>query len=236
MAELSGIRTLKQVVDGLLFKSSEPKENYMRFYQMAIDAYRDLRLFHSTDKVWLKCVPDSLNRIDFPSDMLQFVSLSVPINGLLYTLTREDLIVPTVTGTAPNETLDATDGEGVDVNKGYYQAYWARGGVNQEGYFTVDYNNRKIILSNVDRTEVVLCYVSNGVSSTNSYVPVTAVPAIEAYIMWKDKFYQRDTLPNIDYYFKQYEYECDRLDVLTEPTLDEIADAIRSTYTRLPKR
>jgi hypothetical protein len=236
MADTKGVKTIKQVVDGLLALKRASNGEYFRYYQMAINAYRELRLFHINERAFIKLTMDALNRVTLPDDFISFLSLSVPNNGKLYTLTRDDLIIPTKSGTAPSQTLDATDGEGVPINSIAYAGYMMRGGVNQDGYYTFDWENRQIILNGCERGEVILGYVSSGVSTTSTYVPAQAVPAIEKFIMWNDKMYMDEAPAKIDYYKSLYDEEIDKLRMLEMPTFDEFRDEILRNMTPLPRR
>ena len=49
MADSVALRELKEVVNKTLWKSKRPSSEFLRFYEFAIDGYRDLRLNHANE-------------------------------------------------------------------------------------------------------------------------------------------------------------------------------------------
>jgi hypothetical protein len=239
MADTSGTRTLEDVVQILLVKTRRNESDYDLFLQLAIDGYRELRLHHVREGVKVvKKTPTSINTVDYPSDYISFVAIGVPLNGKLWTLSREDEIITTTTLSGGQETLDSSKGEGVDIPDYAWAGYGASGGNNIEGYYTLDDINRRIVLNSVTKTEVLLYYVSSGTDLTGTtYVPTKYVPALEAYIMYEDIKFDR----NIPSRIKQDLFrEWQRLSIMAAevdlPTLSEIRDEILKTTYPLPRR
>ena len=231
-----GVVTLNAIVKNALWQAKRPSSDKARFYEFAYRGYRELRLHHVQEGVKLsKLTPDAINCIDFPEDMIDFVGIGVHVNGKLSLLTRNDDIIITTTLVGAVETQDNDSGEDVDIYDSNTDGYYAKGGVNYDGYYKVDWENRRIMLNSVTRTEVVLAYVSSGTNATGeTYIPVKYEPALIAYIMWQDSRYDDKRIAIAQYYETQYIKEIQNLD--EGPTLQEYLDVLYSTYTLLPSR
>ena len=231
-----GVVTLNAIVKNALWQAKRPSSDKARFYEFAYRGYRELRLHHVQEGVKLsKLTPDAINCIDFPEDMIDFVGIGVHVNGKLSLLTRNDDIIITTTLVGAVETQDNDSGEDVDIYDSNTDGYYAKGGVNYDGYYKVDWENRRIMLNSVTRTEVVLAYVSSGTNATgDTYIPVKYEPALIAYIMWQDSRYDDKRIAIAQYYETQYIKEIQNLD--EGPTLQEYLDVLYSTYTLLPSR
>jgi hypothetical protein len=228
---INALQTLDAVINKVFLKSKRPLEEKTRFIEFAIDGYRYLNL--STIKNGFKIVkiaPNALNRYNFPSDMEEFVGIGVPYGGTIWPLTRKDGIITTTTTVLGEETLDSTDGEGVDLPTAQSDTVYSEGGVNAYGYYTVDEGEREFIIVSSSLTEVLLSYISSGISNTDvTYIPSKCIPSLEAYILWQDKVY---TLPADLNVSREYERlfrdrirELNRIGV---SSLEEMADAWRT--------
>ena len=233
MAETSGVKTLNRVVDEFLLKTGRDKDNYFKYEQFAIDAMRDMRMLYLRGVVkWAKLTISALKTISFPSDYVSFVGVCVPINGQFWFLTEKQNLVITTTGA----TLDATAGEGVDITDEFLIGYPASGGVNSEGYYKIDERNRRIFINSCDSDTVVLLYNSSGVNTSgDTYIPVRAVDAIEAYILYKDAIYSADFNKSA-LYERNYFNAVDKLKYIESPTLYELRDALYEVISPLAQR
>jgi hypothetical protein len=231
-----GVVTLKQIVKSALWQAKRPPSDYRMFYELAYRGYRELRLHHVQEGVrYAKLTPNSINCVDFPEDLVEFVGIGVPVNGKLVPLTRNDDIVITTTLVGAVETQNSTSGEGVDIIDSNTTGFYAKGGINYDGYYKVDWENRRIMLNSVTRTEVILAYVSSGTNAEGeTYVPVKYEPALIAYIVWQDSRYDDKRIAIAQYFEQQYNKEILNLD--EGPTLQELLDTWISTYSDLPKR
>ena len=234
--DTEGLVTLKSIVQSALWQGKRDKGNYFRFFELAVDGLRELRLHHVKEGVKLtKVTPGLLNEVDFPEDMIDFIAIGVPVDGKFVSFTRDNDIILTTTLDGLIETQDEDVGEGVNVSDKISYGLNARGGVNLDGYYNIDYQNRRILLNSTTRTDVVLAYSSSGVSvSGETYVPVKYKGALLAWIIWQDARYDEKKLKLSEYYELQYNKEVLRLD--EGYTIDEYLDALMSTYTMLPKR
>lgn len=235
---INALQTLRTVVNELLLRSGVSEEEKPIYYDAAIEG---LRLFNMTiirdGVVTAKKTPNSLNRIAFPSDMEDFVGLGVPVSGEVVWLTRNDKIVPTTSTSDGDEVLDSTAGEGVELVTAQLETLQARGGVNYEGYYTINWQNRKIIVNANKQTELILAYKSNGIqTSTETYVPARCVPALKAYILYTvtvtNPLSSESLVARYKMNWMDWERRLRRMEMFT---LQEFEDMLFSTRTLLPK-
>ena len=233
MAETSGLKTLKQVVEEFLLLSKRPKDEYFRFFQFAINGLRQLRVLHMKGTAkWDKLTLSANGTIAMPDDYVSFIGVVVPIAGQFWYLTEKEQLVITTTG----GVIDPDEGEGVNIRDGSYGGYPDSGGRNREGYFKIDEPNRRIWINSTDRTEVTLLYMSSGVnlSGTDTYVPVRAVDALHKYILNEDAIF---TNPNMaPFYALEKTKAIDILKYIEGPSAMEFKDVLYSLMNPLAKR
>lgn len=236
MIHTEGVTTLKNIVKLALKQGKRRPSDEPFFYELAYRGYRELRLHHVQEGVrFAKLTPDVINCVNFPEDLVDFVGIGVHVNGKLVLLTRDDDIIITTTLVGAVETQSSTSGEGVDILDSNTTGFYAKGGVNYDGYYKVDWENRRIMLNSVTRTEVILAYVSSGTNATGeTYVPVKYEPALIAYIVWQDSRYDDKRIAIAQYFEQQYKNEIMNLD--EGPTLQELLDTWISTYSDLSRR
>jgi hypothetical protein len=207
MANISSLYTLDQIVNEVLLTIPEyqrSERDYDRFLNFAVSGVRYLRLHVTKDgKNLVKIVPNAINRYDFPPDMESFIGLGVPANGKIWWLTRNDEIVTTKTVVGIDESLDTEDEEGIDLPTAQYNNWAATGGVNLQGYYTLDYEEREIIINSNQRSELLLAYVSSGINDTSiSYIPAKYNEAIKAWILLQDIVADRNISESIKREYK----------------------------------
>ena len=231
-----GLVSLKALVQSALWQAKRPPSDYRRFFEFAYRGYRELRLHHVQEGVkFVKATPSTINTINFPEDMVDFVGIGVPVSGKVIWLTRDDDIVITTTLVGALETQDSDAEEGVDILDAAATNLYTKGGINLDGYYKIDWENRRIMLNSVTRTEVILAYRSSGVSVTGeTYIPVKFENVLIAWIMWQDCRFDNLKVQINEYFHQQYKDELVMLD--EGPTLQELLDTLYSTYTILPQR
>ena len=234
MAEISGLKTLKQVVEELIQSSERSESDYFRFLQHTIRGFKEAKMIHLNGFTKIaKLTVTDIKTVDLPADYMSFVAVVVPISGTYWVLTEKEELVYSQTGAA----LDADDEEGVDVNDAYTITYGARGGINKQGYIKLDEVNNRIIINKIeaDKTEVMLIYVSTGIneSGTDTYVPDRIVPMLHFYTLYKDALYHSKPF---EHFKKEYESELDKVRYIESPSFDAFRDALYSTYTSTPQR
>jgi hypothetical protein len=231
MTNISAYYTIDQVVEETLLTLPESQRNERerrRFLNFAVSGLRYLRSFVTKDgKVREKVTPNSLNRISFPDDMEEFLALYVPVNGKIWKLTRNNEIIPTKTVVGIDESYDEDYGEGVEQPIVELDNFAASNDVNLEGYYTIDYENKEIIINSNRKTELVLEYISNGIGlSSISNVPAKYVKALTAWILWKDVFFDRSVALNIKVlYENEFKKSVREIKSLEAMSLDEVIDA-----------
>jgi hypothetical protein len=222
MAEISGLKTLRQAAEELIFVGEKSEGDYFRYLQLIIRGFKDSKLFHlkGFTKVAKLTVSD-IKTIDLPDDYLSFVAVVVPLQGEYWGLTEKETLVFSQSGT----TLDADDEEGEDINDSYSITYGATGGKNKQGYIKLDEANSRIIINSlaVGKTEVFLIYVSSGINEagTDTYIP-------DAIAIYKNQPYEhlRD----------EYYRELDKVRYLQMPSLEAMRDALYEVFTPTPQR
>jgi hypothetical protein len=181
----------------------------------------------------------NINRVDYPSDYIDFVSIAVVENGKAWKLSPNNEFIHTTTEVLGVETLDSDNGEGVDINDGSEDTrYFARGGVNTRGYYQIEHDKRRIALINTSATTVLLTYITSGISlDGHTYIPVKYAMALQAFMAWWNVALD----PNIAVSQKQLA-EQSYIRLRTElrnsegPTLEEWEHAILQTFYPTIKR
>lgn len=186
---INNLVTLKAVVEEYMLISERPEINWAKLKTLALRAYQDLCAeILPQGKVIVKSTMDSNFAIDFPADLRELNAVYIPdITGELFALSYNPKITPTYTGV----NRDSDNNEGLDVPHpgGWY--FSSTGGVNLAGYYTLDWENRRILFVNVDQSDVILDYLSTGIQDAESaYVPSETIGAIHAYIAYKSIIYK----------------------------------------------
>ncbi|MHC4634872.1 MAG: hypothetical protein ACYSYU_06640, partial [Planctomycetota bacterium] len=229
MAEISGLKTLKQATEELIFVGDKPESNYFRYLQLMIRGFKEAKMFHlkGFTKVAKLTVSD-IKTIDLPTDYLSFVSVVVPISGEYWSLTEKETLVFSQSGSS----LVEDDEEGEDINDAYSITYGATGGKNKQGYIKLDEVNNRIIINSlaVGKTEVFLIYVSSGVNAagTDTYIPDAIVPMLHFYVLYKEAIYNDKPYEHLrDEYYR----ELDKVRYLQMPSLEAMRDALYEVFT-----
>ncbi|MBN1683750.1 hypothetical protein JW865_09395 [Candidatus Bathyarchaeota archaeon] len=234
MSDTISIQTLDSVVNKALLTLPENQRslsNRDRFLEFAIDALRNLRLTTTNSGAkTVKIEPNAVNRFDFPYDMEQFISLGVPVNGKIWWLTRNNDIINTKTVIGIDESLDEDDGEGIDLAVSQSDSFDSIGGINSQGYFTLDFENREIIVNANTRSELLLRYISSGINNSGeTYIESKYIRAIIAYILWMDVDYDRTAPMNMkEQYKSRFEESKNEIKRIEAPGLWELLDAWNS--------
>jgi hypothetical protein len=237
--DTSGVNTLKDIVNTIMFNTGYGQSDYNYIYNHVIAAIREIHMFHGNKHKVVKInVNMNTFTIDWPDDYLGLVCLGIPINGKIWTLTRNDEIITTTTMINGQESLTSTQGEGVIIPKGQTCGYGATGGKNRYTY-TSDENNRSIFINgaNLQFANVILSYLSSGVEDENTLIPVKYYMPIEFFVRWR--MCQRKDSGNLNdaqYWRSEYDKEISQLKAFEAPTFEEIYDAMYSvcsgTYQR----
>lgn len=206
MAHTSAYDTLDHIVRTAIDLAEEDISKYTKYLKLGIWAYTNLRLNHIKEgEIVEKLSVDSdLNTVDFPDDMIDYIAIGIPIDGVLWTFTRKYGVIKTTTLSGGSETYDTDIGEGIDLQEDTDNDYSARGGVNDEGYFDVDYENSRFVLKNTTATTVWLAYTTSGIDldETEQYIPKKYEEVIRYKILLEANRLRRD-VP--DYFIRRLE-------------------------------
>ena len=173
-------------------------KDYKRYAQLMIDGYTRLHMWTMQGIEVAYLTPNAANIINFPSDMIDYTAIGVNICGRLWTFTKkDDLIFPSdeVCGVLQKQEtcddVDVTDYTYYNYSDHfktgtYVPALYGLVGGRNDNYFKVDYEKRQIQLTGDISGEVVVEYISTGISlTTSTLIPIQAVPALKAYVSWK---------------------------------------------------
>lgn len=226
-----GQKHIKLIVKKAMKLCKADMGEYKWYFDLAIDGYQDLRLHYVEEGKEIVKLPvnTTLKSVDFPSDMIRFIKLGIIVNGEFITFTRKDSINPT-TSESGSEYYDTTIGEGEDIQDNYNDGLMTRGGVNTDGYFYIDYKNRRITLRNYTATTVWLHYITSGVHlDSETYLPVEYEQVIIAYIIWRFSQYNSDVpLSRIEHLERQYINEATKLKNNQIGSINELEDTLDS--------
>jgi hypothetical protein len=230
MSYTSAYITLDNIVRNTIELAEVDESMYLKYMNLAINCYTNLCMNHIPEgEVMAKLSVDSdLKTVDFPDAMIKWVAIGVPINGKLWTFTRERGVITTTT----SGEYDTDSGEGVDLLEDLDAGYSARGSTNDKGYFDVDYVENRFVLKNTTATTVWLVYTVSGIDldDTDHLINKKYEEVIRAYIMMESNIARRD-VP--DYYVRRLkmDYEQKLKDVRNSRiNFTEILDTFYKLY------
>ncbi len=250
--ESSAMVSIRYCVMNALIRTGDHSMNeYFPLLQLAIDCVREMRMFDEASIEVAYLIPNEAGIIEWPSDMMDYVKIGIPIKGQLYNLTVND-----------NMLLNRAQKCGVDIRQmqkgigfppvasdGYFYAphfrngqyveglYGLTGGFNT-GYYRVDDKMRQIQLDGfLLNNEVVLEYKSTGISA-GSVISAQAIPVVREYVLWQ-RIENDPRIPTTQKERKkgQYEEQVAKLrDITNNFTVAEFLDTLWSTSKQTPKR
>lgn len=229
--DTSALFTIDQIVKEILLLSGLKEKEYIRIKQLVIKGYKELNLTTIPNGVKLeKFTMDSNYIIYLNDDIVNVDNVYVPIDGKLWSLSKSKVMVPTVSFSTI-EYRDSNDGEGVDTVANEGSLYSAVGGNNTEGYWYLDLINRRILFTNINRSEVLVQYTTSGIDNVyETYIPSYAIDAIEHYVLWKLSLYAS----NKDSYSREeHKREYDRQKSICRGiqfNFDEFKDTVYGTF------
>jgi hypothetical protein len=191
----AGTTTINYVVMSILNRLKQySMRNYSYLEQILIEGYTDLNMWHlnNIEVVYLRM--SEAKTVTLPCDFIDYCKIGIPINGKIRVLTNDENIL------FPRKFADGEDvgNVGDNVNSNLYftnhycgsnyvnSLYGLSGGVDGAKY-RVDKEKRTIIFSgSVPRAEIVLEYISSGVSlQGTTVIPREAVSTLRAYLLWQ---------------------------------------------------
>lgn len=235
----SGLITLENLVEETLAITERPDSDYKKFFQIAIRGYMDLRIHVVKEgkKQDVLTVSD-INKVDFPSDFIDFVSIGIVEGGKIWKLSPNKDFIVTTTEVGGVETQDEDSGEGVTIPNESVSGYYVRGGSNTKGYYQIEWDKRRIGLINVTDDTVVLTYETSGTSlSGTTYIPVKYILALQSFIKWWSiALDESKPLSQREDAKRTYIMMRNQLRKSEGATLTEIEEALLSTFYPLAKR
>ena len=161
MADQLATVSLQTIVKRFVLKYKINEDDYANYLEHAADCLRDLNISHLNYFQQTNLTLDSVGKVAFPTDMIDFISVGMVVDDVYYTFVQSpDLNVPTTAITA---------GTG-EKNKYFYY---------------LDWNNRYIYCQTLIGETVTLRYISSGISTTTeTLVPIQATQVIDAYLRW----------------------------------------------------
>lgn len=240
--ETPAVISLEQVAASYANAKGEyGKQNVYRYLQILIEGLSEWNIFNSVRKVnWYAGVVNAQGVVDWPSDMIDYIRIGVYVDGLVYTLTRNDnMDIPI--------GMECGQVTGVDAPTLFPIAeplYWnwttvdyaSSGGHNFAYYRTDKENRRTVFKGDTVGRQVIIEYVSSGVSlSGETFVPAELMQYLKLYLNWQLKLYSdsKDT----EYFAREFSIkkgEMKNFQWAFRP--DEFLDMIRATFTRAIKR
>lgn len=231
------LATIREVVDGILLKSELPESRAVQITQIVIDGYRELNLVvRDEGRIVELFTMDSNYIIYMPDDLIKVNDIFVPRDNSIWSLTRRTDIPLVTTTLLGAEVIPDDWGGGKDISHGKGIFYETTGARNYEGYYTIDMVKRRILFRNVNRSEVMLDYVTSGLSRVDvTYIPMEAKPALEAYTMTELAAYGIIPFQTYDLHKRRYEDQKSILRLLDfnfTAFTDAVYKTMNATYRR----
>jgi hypothetical protein len=227
------------------------KDNFKRYLQWAIRGFTQLNLYSLESFNVAYLTMDEVGRVTLPDDFIDYTKIGICKSGKIYTLGLNDDLCMSRSeecGVPLNDSFNAADDT---LPAGYYFVSHFRGdnyipalygltGGFAESYYRVDRKRGEIqFSSSVARSEIILEYLSSGVSLTGStYIPRQAQEALIAFVHYKRVEFDPVSPMNLKQFHKQeFDEEFNKLNSFEHmPTAQEIMDALYKGYKATPKR
>lgn len=248
-----GVLTIESVVAYTL--SEQGLENRYadlaeRYANLVIRGFIDMNLYHisNVQVAYLKVNRD--NTVDLTDDYIDYNKVGIEVNGRVWTLgLNENLALPR--GMACGEDIRKVvsgNPNSYGLNYGYYfpdhirngrfigGLYGIGGGWNV-AYYRIDKERHQIVLDGrVPKCEIVLEYVSTGVSITRqTLIPQVCLEPLIAFVNWKTT--PRERMGERAQAENSYIMEIEKLRAFENSmTADEFRDVIYQSFYAAPKR
>jgi hypothetical protein len=254
--QIDGLVPLSEIVYNALNDIGDYSlDNYKRYMQWVIRKVTDMKLniSNNSSQVVYLTMSDAKTS-ELPSDYMDYVTIGVRSGGKIWTLTeRSDLIKPQ-TVVDGEEVLDTQYGEGASVDgvnvdgACWYGPHWyggvyynapqyAIGGGTNSAYFSIDKDRRRLIFNgSTPRGEVVLEYISSGISADGiNYVERSCLEYLLAFLhVQRLTFDNSATQYKIEKAEQRFNLEERRLVARANNfTVDEFKDILRKHYKQV---
>ena len=241
MADTSGWISIKKMVKEILLETGRDEGQYKLLMHHVINGVRELNIFHYDNVKTIKVTCNSLGIIDLSTeapDYIQLVKLSMNYQGLMYPLTRQDMMVRTLSDGDEDGSysLDSTIGEGVALSTGGDYSYATLGAKN-DYYYTVDERNTRILVRDIPTRTLFLQYISSGIDlddGNGTLIPIKLKKALKYYVMLQDAI-MNDSVDKrlVPLYERNYNGAISELGFIELPSASELEDMIYATYSEI---
>lgn len=169
---------------------------YFYLLQLAIDMVRELNIYHQDSIEVAYLIPNEAGIVEYPSDMIEYIKIGIPINGQLYNLTVNNNMLLNRATKCGVDIRQIETGASVPVDAGYTYASHMRGNTFITGlyglgggfntaYFRDDKTARQFQFDGiVPNREIIMEYKSTGLKA-GSIISAAAIPVIREYILWQ---------------------------------------------------
>lgn len=223
-------------------------QTYEKLLQYAIKGYEKLNLTVLTSVKVAYLTMDELNRVEMPSDMVDYIKIGMNVGGKIWNLgLNNNIAIPREISCGNDARELFTNGGDPSVAYGYYyvnhyhngdfiDGLFGFGGGYRQAYYRLDWDRGYILFDgSVPRSEIVIEYKSNGISA-QTMVPRKATEAIVAFIRWR-RLLSRNRLPEMremERIWKEEVSELQAIELQLKPS--EFLDMYHQETMLAPKR
>lgn len=167
--------------------------DYDRYKQILIEGFTDLNLFHTTYYSEYIGTVNAVNQLTLPVDFVDWIKVSVEVNGQYWQLDYNENIVSEPSNTVSIPVFTNHLVSPPVVGNGY-----TRLRRNKMGEFKLNREKRVItFVGDLKDYSIYLNYVSSGIPLSGSvYIPRELVTVLRNYLDWQIK-YNNDSVPVI---------------------------------------
>jgi len=201
MADQAATISLQTIVKRFILKFKINEDDFVNYLEHAADCYRDLNISHLSYFTQADLALDSVGKVSFPTDMIDFIALGIIEDDVFYTFVQStDLSVPSAA---------------VSYSTGNYNRF----------FYYLDWPNRVIYCQSLVSEEVTLRYISSGVSTTaETMVPIQCTQVIDAYLRWMQSLMDGAGLGEQQLRENNYTTQIRHLQWQQLPTLEQFKD------------
>ncbi len=199
--------TLDEIINSLMVQlESTDDRAYLRLFELARVGLRELSFDTAKHiKTSLLNINTSTYSVSLPTDYVKYTRIGVynEDETISYLALADDLYIGNVTPSNASETNQLeTDPPVLSDGWGVGKRFGRGGGQNAYGYYRVNHNRNRIeFASNINATQIVLEYITDGLdnldSSSNVQIHSFLAEALKSYIWWASIKYKRD-YPSIE--------------------------------------
>lgn len=194
--------TLKYIVQQyMLMKGESSLHNYARFYQMAINGFKELN-YDIYGKV-TTCIKPLLPNmtVKLPKDYVNYLRIGIITGSVVRWLGKSDNLIidkcdNVITQGVGSYTLDDTLAfyyYNQNRTTGIGGLYGLGGGNNVNGYYSVDTDKGQIAFSSIRAGKIIIEYISDGITGKGEiFVDAFMLEAITSYVHWKQSVFNKN--------------------------------------------